>query len=259
MKRAVFLLLGAAIAAGCGRVAASERLSDPKSTIWTESVPGIEVPLLRQQMALPHGGTNRYATIRSAYADGRIFVRISWEDTSPNTSSLERSFADGVAVMFAPNTNPMPSPFMGDADNPVIIWHWRADWQNPETQSAAFEDSYPSYTDGYPDHEKPAFESLGRRPSNGSAVMEYMARGFGTLTAQPSGEVEARGYYDHEARTWHVLFRRALQLQDDTMLVFDDRKDIPVTVAIWDGGKGERGSRKSVTLMWQRIRPARFR
>lgn len=45
-------------------------------------------------------------------------------------------FLDGAAVQFPLNGKPTTVPFMGDAANPVNVWHWRAN-ARPETLIAA--------------------------------------------------------------------------------------------------------------------------
>lgn len=248
MKKTVYLSLIAftLTLSACGK----ESLLSPLAAFWKKVKP-IEVQLMPQSITTPNGGSMKTVSVQGVVSGDKVLFRASWKDETSNIHFTGDKFADGVALMFPTTTSGKTSPFMGDASNPVVIWQWRADWQNPEKMKEEISKSYPAYADWYPPHEKPFFENLGRHPEAGKAAI-YMAQGFGTLTFQPIQTVEVEGTYDSTKKMYFVVFSRNL-ISKDEKVQFTAEGEVYFNVAVWDGSKNERGARKSVSMAWQEI------
>lgn len=216
-----------------------------------EKVKAVTVQLLPQNITLPNGGSMKTVSVQGASQNGKVFFRVSWKDATKNQTHTGDKFADGAGLMFPTTKSAVTSPFMGDANNPVMIWQWRADWQNPDAMKKEIAEAYPSYADWYPPHEKSFFEGLGRHPEKGKAAI-YLAKGFGTLTLQPLASVDVKGGYDETKKMYSVVFSRRLTAQDE-IVQFKAGSIVDFNIAVWDGGQKERGARKSVSLSWQQI------
>jgi len=82
----------------------------------------------------------------------------------------------------------------------------------------------------------------------GDQTQDLNAKGFGTLTAQAQQDVRGKGVW--KDGMWRVAFSRKLQTGDqkDVQITAGEFKQI--AFAIWEGSKGEQGSRKSVSSWW---------
>jgi dimethylsulfide dehydrogenase subunit gamma/complex iron-sulfur molybdoenzyme family reductase subunit gamma len=57
-----------------------------------------------------------------------LYVRLRWSDKTANAEVADTDrFLDRVAVQFPLSGEVTTTPFMGDGNNAVNIWHWRAD------------------------------------------------------------------------------------------------------------------------------------
>lgn len=104
--------------------------ASPGAAVWKQA-PATQVAL---QPAFPgHGsivGTPvaQQLTAQAVRAGDRLFVKLAWSDRTANTAVKDTGqFVDGAAVQFPINGKASTIPFMGDAENPVNVWHWRAD------------------------------------------------------------------------------------------------------------------------------------
>lgn len=104
--------------------------ASPDADIWKKA-PATQVPL---QPAFPgHGAivgmpVTERLTAQAVRAGDRLYMKLAWSDRTANTTIKDTAaFADGAAVQFPVNGKATTTPFMGDARNPVNVWHWRAD------------------------------------------------------------------------------------------------------------------------------------
>jgi complex iron-sulfur molybdoenzyme family reductase subunit gamma len=104
-------------------------LSEPQSGTW-DTVPTVEVPLSSAQSGLP-GASNTSVSavnVKSARTDGRLYVRLSWADSTADESIAgPRDFADAAAVQLPANTSEHPAITMGSTRSAVNVWYWHAD------------------------------------------------------------------------------------------------------------------------------------
>jgi DMSO reductase family type II enzyme heme b subunit len=154
---------------------------------------------------------------------------------------------------------------MGFKDNPVHLFHWRAQYQYDEEHGKkTVKDIYPNLiADIYPnefadrgslkpatDDNKDMFshgKAAGNPQSNDKkAVDELMAEGFGSSVVRKDTDSFAHGEWkDGE---WTVVISRALKRPDGSVL--EVGKGSSFGVAVWQGGQDEVASRKSITMLW---------
>jgi dimethylsulfide dehydrogenase subunit gamma/complex iron-sulfur molybdoenzyme family reductase subunit gamma len=121
--------------------AAGVDAASPKAAIWKKA-PVTQVAL---QPAFPGHpsvvGTpvTERLTAQAVRTGDRLFVKLAWGDSTANTAVDDTGqFVDGAAVQFPVNGKPATTPFMGDANNPVNVWYWRADGQTENLVANGF-------------------------------------------------------------------------------------------------------------------------
>jgi len=172
-----------------------------------------------------------------ALHDGReLALRIVWHDPSrsPDTAwaqwqarvlatmepkedpaATPGPYPDAIAVQFPrriPEGMERPYFLMGDAREPVYLWHWQS-----EPESAT----------------------------------ERLARGLARMEPLPaaSQRLEARATFDQGE--WRIVFRRPLTAADSArQLTFRTGQAIPVAFFAWDGSNGETGTRGAISTWY---------
>lgn len=202
-----------------------------EDAVWQKAVV-VQIPLIPQNNVVPHGGgSTKFVEVKSIYTSRDLFFQLSWEDKSKSDKiALGGKFTDACAVQFPLEKNAMPSPFMGEKNDPVNIWMWRAMTQETERYVHANLDIYGAI-------EEPVKFPV--RP-----VQSLLAEGFGTLTLGPVQDIEGSGTWKNVR--WTVVFKRSLSSKNGTG--FKDRQPIPIAFAIWDGDGDERDGTKSLSL-----------
>jgi Ethylbenzene dehydrogenase len=193
-----------------------------------------------------------YAVAVRAVHDGKqLAVLCTWKDPVLDGAPIRvQDFQDEVALQFSMN-GAIPFLGMGDANNPVNIWQWKAGWQQeadghrqdmPEQYASMHVDTYfaTSYRTAA---EAGNFLSLPHQ----SPVEDANARGFGTLKSQaPSGQnVKGRGVW--RDGSWSVIFVRELSSKEADDVQFAVSQRTPVAFAVWDGQNRDRNGRKVVS------------
>jgi DMSO reductase family type II enzyme heme b subunit len=84
-------------------------------------------------------------------------------------------------------------------------------------------------------------------------VIEYIARGFGTLTPRMDASVD--GISNYSDGRWTVVLRRGLTSSNPTDAAFVAGETTPFILAVWNGEQEEVNGRKAVTYAWI---PAKF-
>jgi hypothetical protein len=227
---------------------------DPWATFW-DDVPGVDVPLSAQTVAAPKGGRGSTMSARAVHDGTSLYVLVEWPDPSADRSlARTEDFSDAVAVQFpAVASTEVPAFCMGDPTASVNVWQWRAAWQADVSRGyqGTPSTSYPDVAvDGYPFQDEEVFYP-GRAAGNpmsatdrASAVDNLVAAGFGSLTADPFGQVTGWGAW--RDGSWRVVFARPLQVgrEGNVELYRDTWTD--VAFAVWDGEAQERDGIKSV-------------
>lgn len=243
----------------------------PTAGLW-KSAPTQTVSLMAQPMAIPRPKSTRTASIdvQAVHNDRWVSFRFVWADPERSDGGPLGKFSDAVAIMFPVKSNDAPPPiFMGAKDNPVHMYHWRAQYQvDKDKGMATMQDMYPNMQiDMYPFEFKdsgavaPISEEMregyspGRSEGNPQSyrkkgVDEIIAEGFGTSAVIQNIEAEAQAVW--EQGKWTVVITRPLVRENGSALYIGGSSYIGL--AVWQGGQDEVGSRKSVTMSWQPIK-----
>jgi hypothetical protein len=195
------------------------------------------------------GGSVAELSVRAAHDGERISFRFEWADASENRDVGVNRFRDAVSIGFPSREFEMlPSPFMGDAEHPVNIWQWTADFDANAHGHGAFSERYP-HTEGvwYFPHDYAVTRQVSAW-RGGEPVIELSATGFGTLERKVSQNVFGRGV--HRDGRWRVALVREMSTgnPDDTLFRAGERTF--AIYAVWDGERREVNGKKSVTMMW---------
>ncbi len=188
--------------------------------------------------------------------DGKqIAVLCQWKDAELNGAPIRvQDFQDSMALQFALGGKPA-FVGMGDKDNPVNLWYWRAGWQQEmdgprpdmDTRYAALHvDTY--FATGYRTASD-AGNPLAVTPK--SPVEDANAHGFGTLKSQPAGSQNVQGKGVWRNGFWSVVFIRDLKSKDAEDVKFDTKQSVPVAFAVWNGEQGDRNGRKVISNWYQ--------
>lgn len=245
-------------------LAKREKVVDAIFRDVTETV----VTLSAQPMVSPRPAKTETSELRvAAVHDGRwAAFRLRWKDIEKSASAKTGEFSDAVAIQFPVQDGETPPPFfMGVKGQPVHILHWRAQYQAEEALGRRdVKDLYPNHhPDMYPmefkdpgnvkgltDEKREAF-SPAKAAGNPQAFLkvavdELLAEGFGTSSAMT--DKQSFGFGEWKDGTWTVYVARMLK-RDGASSLREGRKTF-ASFAVWQGGLGEVGSRKSVTMGW---------
>lgn len=228
----------------------------------------LNIAMLGQMIVKPKPEKTETETVKVQIVhDGKyIAFRLRWYDTEKSEAGKLGEFSDAVAIQFPVKDNANPPPiFMGFKDNPVHLFHWRAQYQYDEEHGKkSIKDIYPNLSvDMYPlefqdsgsvkniTDEKKEVYSPGIASGNPQSypkqgVDEIMAEGFGTSGVRK--DHDSAGYGEWKDGEWTVVIVRALNRANGSIL--EVGKGSSIGVAVWQGGKDEVGSRKSITMAW---------
>lgn len=241
-----------------------EKISDDLFKDASEAV----LALSAQPMVTPRPAKTETSELKvRAVQNGRwLALRFQWKDDGKSDSGKTGESSDAVAVQFPVRKNDNPPPFfMGAKGDPVHILHWRAHYQAEEKLGRReMKDLYPNQNpDMYPmefkdpgnlkglTEEKRVVYSPAKAVGNPqaflkTAVDEILAEGFGTSSVMT--ERESFGFGEWKDGVWVVYIARALKREKVSSLKPPEKNF--AAFAVWQGGLGEVGSRKSVTMGW---------
>ncbi len=219
--------------------------STPDAAEWS-ALEGNTISLLEQVIIPPVGGGSVKTLQVKAMHDGKwLAVRFEWQDASEDLAVGVEKFRDAVAVGFPTKASSTPpSPFMGDAANPVTIWQWTANRDADAKGKGEFDKNYPK-TDGvwyFPQDKEASAKVKGWRDA--APVQAYEAKGFGTLAKTANGSLQGSGVYSDGK--WSVVMKRKLNEVPN----FKPGTSSQMIFAVWDGAQREVNGKKSVTMTW---------
>lgn len=216
--------------------------------LW-ERLPGKEIPLLPQVTAVPWGKASIPQVSVKAFHNGQqIFFRFQWRDMTEDRQVGQNTFSDACAIMLPLDENPPPHSLMMGFLNRANIWAWKAVldtqvWGEAPAPERAYADYY------YPYQEQEVFP-IAMEPVR-SAVQDLMAQGVATVTPKEKQSVSGRGFW--RDGQWTVILMRSLAAEDvQSDAPFVPGKPRAAAFAVWDGAKGDRGARKSISE-WVRL------
>jgi DMSO reductase family type II enzyme heme b subunit len=235
-------------------------IQDADSPLWAKA-PRYTVALSPQNIVAPMNlkPATTQLIVQSLHDDrGRIAFRLEWADPSPDMLPRLNQFPDAVALQFPLDPRNPPAPMMGHRPGGrVNIVQWRADWQRDvDKGNISVKDLYPNaVVDApvdkvYKGQDMEAF-SAGRnignivsQPDKPRAVQDLMAEGYGSLTPKPIQHAEGRGTW--RRGKWRVVIVRSMEADFDKDAAGLPAKSLSqIGFAVWNGGSGERGSRKA--------------
>ncbi|MBI4499225.1 MAG: hypothetical protein HY689_15155 [Chloroflexi bacterium] len=245
---------------------------DPGDPAWNQTET-LEVPLAPQAVVKPR----RYepgvpsVTARALYDGDRVAVRIEWTAQAQNIGlGAVNSFRDAIALEFpADPAGKLPYFAMGEPQNPVTIYQWKADWQHGREYDA--NEAFPHMVvDWYPlTGRKPGEIAEGSdygkadgakvyhtswsagNPLGDLALQErtpvekLQAEGFGTLSTAEQQDGQGKGVW--QDGKWNVVISLPRAQERFT---FDQGKTVPIAFACWNGTKRERGGEKSISTWY---------
>lgn len=199
-----------------------------------------------------------YAIAIAAVTDGkRMAVLLQWRDELPRDRAIRvQDFQDAAALQFS-LSGQYGFIGMGDRDNPVNLWQWKAGFQaTPVNSSQEMKDAYPSmHVDAWSFTNYSTAISAGNVISqpNRSPVEDANARGFGSFTSQPAEQQNVAGKGIWHDGFWSVVLVRDLVSPDAGDVGFTAGKSVPVALAVWNGEQGDRNGQKMVSNWYQLV------
>ncbi len=246
----LFILYFAGSASSQGLVIMAKKISgglpsEPSDPVWKTAF-SVNVPLAPQVMAKPriYESEIKELKVRAMHNSREIAFLLEWDDPSEDTVIDIDRFSDAVAIEFpSQSSKEKPHFAMGDRDNTVNIWLWKAAWQKEEEARrlyAMVDDFAGGIQAGNPVSIKRQYP-----------VENLIAQGFGSATdlrKADSNNIIAKGIRD--GRRWLVLFKRSLNSPDRYEVSFKEGAVIPVSFAVWNGSEGHRGGSKTVSTWY---------
>jgi len=233
-----------------------------------KSAPEMNIELVAQPTQNPKPAKAETEQVKvQAVHDGKyIAFRFRWADKEKSEAGKLGEFSDAIAMQFPVlNNDEPPAITMGSEGDPVHIFHWRAQYQyDHEKGKKDIKDIYPNMSvDTYPNEFKdrgklkpsteeqrevflPGKAAGNPQSSQKNSVDELVAEGFGSSTVREDNTSLSKAEW--KKGEWVVVISRELKRSKGSVLV--PGKGSSFSVAIWQGGKGEVGSRKALSLEW---------
>jgi hypothetical protein len=246
----VCLPLAIGVAHSQGLVVMAKKVSgelplDPAEGLWKGPAP-LEIPLAPQVMAKPrtYESPIKNLRVKAIHNTREIAFLVEWDDQTRDDYLDLDKFSDAVALEF-PSASAAAKPHfaMGDKENTVDIWVWKANWQkvsDSEKMYASVDDFLGGVLANNP-------VSKPRK----SPVENIIAQGFGSATdMEKSEDRDVAGNGIWETRKWSVVFKRTLASQGKFDVSFREGGVTPVAFAVWNGSDRDRGGRKVVSTWY---------
>lgn len=202
-----------------------EAALDPKAKLWS-GVGATALKLSGTPLGLQPTGAIRAAWAEKqiglvdrvgvkAVHDGRnLAFHLDWKDPTEDRETPDNSSFPDAAAVFLPASAGAPVITMGAPGHPVNAWYWRA---------------------------------------NDSRGHHVVAEGIGTTETIDYEAVRARGLWSRGR--WHVVIARAMRIDSPRKVAqLEASISSGFSVAIWDGGNGERAGIKSYSGEWRELK-----
>lgn len=218
---------------------------DPADGLWKNAL-STEVPLAPQVMAKPriYESKIKVLNVKALHNAREIAFLIEWADQTEDAVTDVDKFSDAVSLEF-PSSSASAKPHfaMGDRDNTVNIWYWKAAWQRPQENGKG----YATFDDFAGGIEVSNPVSKPRK----SPVENIIAGGFGSATDMEKGGLQdISGIGKWQSNRWAVVFKRSMKSEDAFDVSFREGAVTPVAFAVWNGSDGDRGGRKVVSTWY---------
>ena len=214
---------------------------DFDDSIWQTLRP-VTVQMLHQiTVSPPSKSLIPQMDVRAFHNSKEVYFLFEWKDEAPSRVHSIDEFPDGAAIGLSLDTKPPSSSIMMGFRSPLNIWQWKANldakvWGKvgDDRYTSNVHYSYRQQTDISTSEEKPT-----------SACQDLIAIRPGTITPKNKTSVAGRGRW--QEGSWRVIIKRAMTTDDPQRDAQFVPGKIHATFAIWDGDKGDRGSRKSIS------------
>lgn len=245
------------------RVQGALPLEDPASALWRQA-PEYSATLLKQDVTEPmltEPGVDR-VNVRALHNGEWVAFRLEWNDPTQDLIPLAGHSSDAAAIQFPFQAgDQLPDNAMGEKGKGVLIWYWKAVWQDDTSRAQAkrgdrIASLYPNAAiDHYPfqasDSARAEMEKryaparaagnpITTLPGDGP-VQVLMAEGFGNTHVAPAQSGRGKGLWSNGK--WMTTIARPLAGGADLGDLIAGKRSY-VALAIWDGAKSHAGSRK---------------
>ena len=247
---------------------------DPGDELWLNA-DILEVPMAPQVVVKPrtYEASVKAVKTRALYDDEQIAFLLEWGDSELDARiGGVDSFRDAIALEFPGDpADGIPYFGMGEANKPVTIYQWKADWQFSENRDVD-EENPNMATDWYPFSGREAGE-IAEPADYGSAagdkafhtswwsdnllgdlelhartsVEKLQAEGFGTVTPMEIEQQDASGTGSWKDGVWKVVISIP---RSQEQFAFEPGKTVPLAFAAWNGAAGERGGEKAISTWY---------
>lgn len=256
-----------------GRVPAD----DPGSGEWKRTVP-TAVVMEAQTIALPHRAAPVVPeiSVRAVHDGASIAFRLDWEDPEVDDLTVPvDGFRDACAVLLGPGAGDQAIRVMGTAETPVVLLHWKADWQRDMDHGVQGEaEVYPNRSvDVYPPlllevprdvtaDDYRAADATQWLPglhvgnvlsadTRTTCVEKLLASGFGTSTTAVTQDAGGRG--DRSEHGWHVVLSKPLRGTEANEPALEPGRSYTCAFALWSGRSRDAGGRKTPSMSALRL------
>lgn len=222
--------------AGADPIVRARRVSqevplDPDHPLWREAEP-VEVPMSGQVIVAPRwqNPSVDQLVVRALYTDAAVGFLVEWDDRVKDTVHHEEplpsetdtyarvipnkkwTLRDAVAIQFPAGYaegQERPYLLLGQSGKPVVLWHWKADWNEDKNRRTPVE----------------VLRAAGsKKPAAPLADESQVVKGKGVF---------------RDGR-WKVVMIRVLQAPGKGKDVgFTAGQVIPIAFHAWDGSNGE--------------------
>ena len=215
-------------------------------SLWKDILP-TEVELIYQVTILPwpQKGLISPITVKAFHNKKDIYFYIRWQDNTEDYILASNRFSDACAIMFPldKKSEALPATLMMGFLGKANVWHWKAS-QDREYWLKDFPETK-AYVDFYYPFEKEELFPISKTVLK-SAVRDLLAIRVGTITPKEKQIVQGRGIW--QRGVWEVVFKRTLNATDTELdTAFRLGKTQYCAFAVWNGAKGDRGGRKSIS------------
>ncbi len=194
-----------------GQPTSAEISDDPAEAFWNQFPPS-NFPMAGQVIVDPRNFSPSIdmVSVRVVYNASELAFHLTWDDPTQSTPDpAKKSFPDSVAIQ-------LPAKMPSGNERPYVFMG---------------------------DGGTPVYLLLWR---SDTGVSEATATGRGQMKPLP-GEPQAKGKAVVSNGQYRLVIKRALTSQDPNRLPFPVGTFLPVAFMAWDGGRGETGTKMSMT------------
>jgi DMSO reductase family type II enzyme heme b subunit len=208
-----------------------------------------EIKLVYQLMVLPWPRALIPTIILKAFHNQKdIYFYIQWKDENQDWILAQNKFSDACAIMFPLGKDVQPSSIMMGFLGRANIWQWKAsqdrEYWNRNQKPVTSNQKPEVYADYYYPFEEKETLPISKTEAK-SAVNDLLSIRVGTITPKETHNVSGRGFW--KDGVWQVVFKRSLKPVDlENEVNFSQREKL-TAFAVWNGSKGDRGGRKSIS------------